>query len=235
MPETIHVVPWIDPVIDTLGHDPRSLYAETFWLPTLGPTSLLLMRHLATRFDDNNDGLDLPVAETSMALGLGPREGNSSPLMRSLLRLVQFDLACQRHDGSAAVRRNVPPVNRRHIRRLPDRLQREHAVYVHSRLSEPPGTTARKKAYRIAFTLVELDEDPASVERVLFTAGFHPSVCRDATTWAVSRHEKAEALDVPDLPDPVPHPPAASTTPAPRIPPPPPGRPVLTIAGETSA
>ena len=45
MPTTLTIVPWIDPIIDTIGHDPRSRYAETFWLPTLGPTSLLLLRH----------------------------------------------------------------------------------------------------------------------------------------------------------------------------------------------
>jgi hypothetical protein len=201
MPETIRVQPWTDPVIDTLGHDPRSLYAETFWLPTLGPTSLLLLRHLAHRFDDHPEGLELPVAETSVMLGLGPREGNSSPLMRSFLRLVQFDLACQKGDGSLAVRRNVAPVSRRHVRRLPEPLQQQHAVYVQSRLSEPPGMHMRKKAYRIAYTLVELDEDPASVERTLFTAGFHPSVCRDATVWACTRRDRAEALNAPAIDD----------------------------------
>jgi hypothetical protein len=33
------IVPWPEPMIDTLGHDPRSLYVETFWLPILGPTT----------------------------------------------------------------------------------------------------------------------------------------------------------------------------------------------------
>ena len=40
MPEAIRVAPWPDPVLDVIGHDPRSWYAETFWLPTLGPTAL---------------------------------------------------------------------------------------------------------------------------------------------------------------------------------------------------
>ena len=50
MPAAIRVMPWPDPVLDVIGHDPRSWYAETFWLPTLGPTALLLLRHLADRF-----------------------------------------------------------------------------------------------------------------------------------------------------------------------------------------
>jgi hypothetical protein len=28
---------WPDPVIHGVGHDPRSAYVETFWLPVLGP------------------------------------------------------------------------------------------------------------------------------------------------------------------------------------------------------
>ena len=37
----IRVEPWPDPVIDELGHDPRSAYVETFWLPVLGPTTTI--------------------------------------------------------------------------------------------------------------------------------------------------------------------------------------------------
>ena len=44
MPSTLTIHPWPDPVIDTLGYDPRSRYVETFWLPTLGPTALQLTK-----------------------------------------------------------------------------------------------------------------------------------------------------------------------------------------------
>ena len=94
MPATLTITPWPDPLLDTLGHDPRSLYVETFWLPTLGPTAVLLLRHLATRFDESPTGVELAVADTSQALGLGQRDGNSSPIVRTLTRLSQFDLAC---------------------------------------------------------------------------------------------------------------------------------------------
>ncbi len=96
MPTTLTIVPWADPVTETLGYDPRSLYAETFWLPTLGPTCLVLMRHLATRFDRSDGasrGIELRVADASLALGVGNREGSSSPIVRTLARLEQFDLA----------------------------------------------------------------------------------------------------------------------------------------------
>ena len=114
MPATLLIKPWHDPVVDTLGHDPRSRYVEQFWLPTLGPTALLLLRHLADRFDHNPDGIELTVVDTSHALGLGQREGSASPIVRTLRRLTQFDLACEDPmSDTVAVRRNVPPVNTR--------------------------------------------------------------------------------------------------------------------------
>ena len=36
---TLAVRPWPDPVIDALGHDPRSAYVEQYWLPILRPPS----------------------------------------------------------------------------------------------------------------------------------------------------------------------------------------------------
>jgi hypothetical protein len=123
-------------LLDTLGHDPRSLYVETFWLPTLGPTAVLLLRHLATRFDESPAGIELPVADTSQALGLGQRDGTSSPIVRTLTRLTQFDLACDNGHGTVAVRRNLPPINRRHVRRLPATLQVAHAEWTEAKLAE---------------------------------------------------------------------------------------------------
>ena len=33
------VRPWVDPVLEQVGYDPRSPYVERFWLGTLGPSS----------------------------------------------------------------------------------------------------------------------------------------------------------------------------------------------------
>lgn len=184
MAASLVVRPWNDALIDTLGHDPRSLYVETFWLPTLGPTALLLLRHLAAQFDQYPDGLTLPLAGTSQALGLGCREGTSSPLVRSLARLAQFDLACDDGRGTIAVRRNVPPINRRHVRRLTPDLQVAHTEWVERQLAEPPQATARRRARRLALALLEQGDDPDHTERVLHTIGFHPSICHESARWA---------------------------------------------------
>ena len=44
--DTISIRPWPDPVIDALGHDPRSSYVETYWLGILGPSTTWLLRRL---------------------------------------------------------------------------------------------------------------------------------------------------------------------------------------------
>ena len=196
MTAAIRVTPWPDPVLDMLGHDPRSWYAETFWLPTLGPTALLLMRHLADRFERNPDGVDLPVADTAAALGLGSREGKSSPLIRSLARLHQFELANPEGNATIAVRRALPPVHRRHVRRLPAALQARHAEWIASQ-NAAPVELARRRARRVALTLVAQGEPIDTVERALHSSGFHPALAYEAVRWA---RERAVELD--DAPDP---------------------------------
>ncbi len=188
---TISIAAWTDPIIDTLGHDPRSEYVERFWLPTLGPTSLLLLRRIAARLECSPDGMAVDIAELSQSLGLGARDGTSSPLMRSFDRLTQFDLACVIKPATYAIRRNVPPVNRRHIRRLPESLQAEHDAWVDIQLGESPLEHARKRARRLAFTLFEQGDEVGGVERTLLGIGFHPSVCRESALWAYDRHMTA--------------------------------------------
>ena len=191
MTATLAIRPWPDPVIDTLGHDPRSIYVERFWLPTLGPTSLLLLRRIAAGLDEHPEGIQLDLGELSQALGLGHREGNSSPVVRSLDRLMQFDLACGEREAGYAVRRSVPPVNRRHVGRLPAPLQDEHHAWAERALAEPPLAIARRRARRLAFTLLEQGDDFDHVERVLHDIGFHPTICRESAEWANERHRHA--------------------------------------------
>jgi hypothetical protein len=183
MPEAIRVAPWPDPVLDVIGHDPRSWYAETFWLPTLGPTALLLLRHLADRFELDPAGVELPVADTAAALGLGPRAGQHSPLIRSLGRLRQFELACNQTETTIAVRRTLPPVHRRHVRRLPAGLQARHEEWTAEQQAKPLDL-ARRRARRFALTLLAQGETLDAVERSLHSAGFHPALAHEAVRWA---------------------------------------------------
>ena len=206
MPATLTIHPWPDPVIDTLGYDPRSRYVETFWLPTLGPTAVLLLRHLADRFDRQAGSIELTVSDTSHALGLGQRDGSSSPIVRTLNRLAQFDLACDDGADEVAVRRNLPPVNRRHLRRLPADVQAAHAEWADATLADAPLETARRNARRIAFTLLEQGDGADHVERVLHSVGFHPAVAHESARWAYDRHRDALQHAVASHPAAVTHP-----------------------------
>ena len=184
MSETIRILPLPDPVVETLGHDPRAPYPERFWLPTLGPTAFLLIRHIAHRFDRAPGGFTLDLGETSRCLGLGERYGRNSPLARSLGRIIQFDLAAHQDDGALAVRRHVPPINRRHVRRLPPSAQQEHDAWVRAHLNASPLAASRRNARRTALLLLGLGDSQPEVEHALGTAGFNPAVARDAATWA---------------------------------------------------
>jgi len=122
----LSIVPWTDPFLDRDGHDPRSPYAERFRLPTLGPSTYLLHRHLVGGFDRRPGGWAFDPLEVSMALGLGPTSSRSAPFGKALVRLVRFRQAEVRPDGALAVRTSLPPLSARQVQRLPPGLQAEH-------------------------------------------------------------------------------------------------------------
>lgn len=188
--------PWPDGVIDALGHDPRSAYVERFWLGILGPSTTWLLRFLANGLDAAPEGFDLDLAATAQALGLGARGGRHSPFMRALSRCCQFDVAEARADGVLAVRRKLPPLNRRQIVRLPPDLAAAHQAWQEAQLQTPAHEQQRRRARRLALSLLELGEDVDDTERQLARWKFHPALCREAAAWAADRH--AQAVHPPD-------------------------------------
>ena len=52
------VLPWHDALIDPIGFDPRSAYVEQFWLGILGPSTVWLLRRIASGFDHFYDAQD---------------------------------------------------------------------------------------------------------------------------------------------------------------------------------
>jgi hypothetical protein len=119
----LRVEPWHDPVIDEVGYDPRSDYVERFWLPVLGPSTTWLLRHFTIRLEESPAGVELDVEDTARSLGLGERLGPNAPFARTLKRCVDFEMAEWRGPQLLAVRIRLPPLARRHLRRLPESLQ----------------------------------------------------------------------------------------------------------------
>ncbi len=217
-PDSVHVVPWHDPLVDRHGHDPRSPYVETFWLPVLGPSTVLLLRRLAGLLDAAPDGFDLDLDDTAAALGLGGRTGRHAPFQRTLERCLAFAVA-ERVGDTLAVRRHLPPLARRHLVRLPSSLQDCHELAVAARREQtgragvpavgddprsadastgpapaPPGPAdPRVRARQLALSLLRMGEDAPAVARHLARWGVHPAATHDAVTWAVARERDPSA------------------------------------------
>lgn len=140
-PDRVTITPWIDPIVDPIGHDPRSGYVERFWLSTLGPTATWLLRRLVEGFDEHPDGYVLDLAVTAQSLGLNYSSGQSSPFAKAFNRCVMFGLAHHCSTGYV-VRRRIPEVARRHLLRMPDELRQAHEVWLAEATTGPPGVTA---------------------------------------------------------------------------------------------
>jgi len=119
----LRVEPWSDALIDEVGYDPRSEYVETFWLPVLGPSATWLLRHFIIRLDESPGGIELDIEDTARSLGLGERLNHNSPFARTIKRCVDFEMAKWLGPRVLAARVRLPPLPRRHARRLPAPLQ----------------------------------------------------------------------------------------------------------------
>lgn len=134
--DPLTVVPLRDPVVEAVGHAPRSVYVESFWLPILGPSAVMAARHLSARLEDAPEGVRVSLAVLARQLGLGAGTGRNAPLIKSLARLTIFGLAVPEGDVYA-LRLAFPPLARRHLRRLAPQL-----VEAHRLLTEGPPRTS---------------------------------------------------------------------------------------------
>jgi hypothetical protein len=186
---TLQVLPWPDPVIDQVGYDPRSRYVERFWLGILGPSATWLMRYLVDGLERSPEGYALDLDECATALGLGRHRGSSSAFPRTIARCCQFGTSRLTPGAALEVRRRLPPLTLRQVRRLSPVLQAEHADWVDRAPAAVDADDLRDQARRLALSLLELGEDNEATERQLHRWRFHPALASEATAWAVERHE----------------------------------------------
>jgi len=190
---TLSVRPWPDPVIDEVGHDPRSPYVEQFWLGVLGPTATWLLRRLVTRLEDSPAGYELDLELTAQELGLGSRAGQNSPFVRSVARCCRFGAAEVVDASTLRVRRKLPPLTRMQVARLPEPLQEAHRSWTEQHAASGAAAVVhmRNRARHLALSLLELGEDGEGTERQLHRWRIHPAMAHDATAWALARHRAA--------------------------------------------
>lgn len=121
----VTIRPWLDPVVDERGHDPRSTYVERYWLGVIGPTATWIVRRFADEFDQSPDGFTIDLDHTATTMGLSFSRGAHSPFGKALHRCVMFGLAMPTEEGFV-VRRRFPTVARRHLDRLPADVRAAH-------------------------------------------------------------------------------------------------------------
>jgi len=186
LPHRLGVMPWLDPVQDATGYEPRSAYVETFWLPIIGPSSTLLLRRLAEEFDDAPDGFEIECASLSREIGLGPRLDRRGALARTLERCTKFQVL-ELQGELLYVRRRLPGLSQRQVAKLGTRLQALH----HSWTITPDDDGAQRRtelvrAAHLARTLLALNESAHDTERQLHQWHFHPSIAWHAVQWALT-------------------------------------------------
>ena len=185
-PEIV-IRPWIDPVVDSVGHDPHSRYVELFWLGILGPTATWLLRRLAFGLEHYPDGYVLDLTETATALGLTFVPGRHGPFLRALQRCVMFGMANEGPNG-LAVRRRIPPLAARQVERLPPHLR----AALDGWRTRPPAAEMlgdRLRAQSVATALLAHGDEPDDVERRLALLGTPPAVAVDAIRAALDARD----------------------------------------------
>lgn len=189
--EAIRITALEDPVVDLLGHDPRSVYVERFWLSILGPSTTFLLRHVAARLDAEPDGFDLDLDDTAAALGLGPSKREVSPFIRAVARTGQFHLSQPCGPGALAVRRHIPPLTRQQVARLKPHLRDAHDAWQQAEHHSPTIEQRQTRARRLALSLLELGETDEATEQQLHRWKVHPAMAHEALRWAHVRRGSA--------------------------------------------
>lgn len=170
--------PWPDPVVESIGFEPRSRYVEMFWLGVLGPSATWLLRRIVDGLDSYPDGYELDLVETALGMGLVFTPGRHGPFSRALQRCVLFGIATNTGDG-LAIRRRVPPLAARHLDRLPEHLRVAHREWMRT----PPTGIDRMRACALAESLAAAGDGPEDIERRLALIGIDARTAGEVA-WA---------------------------------------------------
>ena len=187
-PAALEVVRWPDPRLDGTGHDPRSLYAERFWLGLLGPSALWMMRRFARGLESHPSGFRVSLIDTGRSLGLGDSVARNSSTQRTITRLCQFGLAQRIEPVRLAVRTELPLLNKRQLSRLPESLQSAHTDWTSGRTRDQD----RLRAQAAAEGLAHHGESFEIIERQLRTWGYPSAVAYDAARAAIAEDRRID-------------------------------------------
>lgn len=187
-PAILEVVRWPDPRLDGTGHDPRSLYAERFWLGLLGPSALWMMRRFTRGLESHPGGFRVSLVDTGRSLGLGDSIARNSSTQRTITRLCQFGVAQRIEPVRLAVRTELPVLNRRQLSRLPENLQAAHHDWMAGRTTD----LDVRRAHAAATGLARDGESFDAIERQLRSWGYPAIAAYDAARAAIAEDRHIE-------------------------------------------
>lgn len=159
----------------------RSPYVEKYWTSVLGPTQVLMLRHVADQFDRHPDGFEMRLADASVQLGVSPAGGKGA--LRAFYRLERFRLAAAGH-SLWAVRRSVPVLSRQHLLRLSDDLRASHSKDAGA-AAAVWSEQAAERAGHTALLLARRGESAESIARRLEAMRVPPAACTEAAKAAI--------------------------------------------------
>ena len=168
---SLRILHWRDPILDSHGFGVDSEYAELFWLPTLGPSVLWLLRRVATFLISNNDSVAIESELLGAMLGLKFGKARDSLIEKTIRRCIYFSVARPTGSDSIAFKTSLGPLSQRQLERLPEPLRALHERHAPVDLSTRlirEELQARKIAMTLAQMGVSNDEIPSALERLNF-------------------------------------------------------------------
>lgn len=187
------VRPWVDPVLDQVGYDPRSPYVERFWLGILGPSATWFVRYVADQFDRHPTEFTLDLKDCATAIGIGGNRRPTGHLPRTLARCCEFRVARLVNRHMIEVRPRLAPLTQRQLGRLSEGQRADHERWMADAPHAAHNEVLTERARRLALSLLELGEDVESTERQLERWRFPAELARGAIDWALERGRRTVA------------------------------------------
>ena len=150
-PANLTVVAWPDPTVEARGHKPGSPYVEAVWLGILGPATVLCWSRLS-RIAAVRPGTVVDTSDLAVSLGLSSALGRNAPITRTLNRMVMFG-AAESHGDTVAIRRALPDVPERMVRRLSYTARLAHQRWSTPEVQTPDQLAPPEAAMSIEFKL----------------------------------------------------------------------------------
>ncbi len=199
---------WRDKRRDPYGHDPRSSYAEQFWLSVIGPTTTWFLRLCSDTLEQHGAQPGSAVVnlnEAARVMGVGHHSSGNGVMARTVQRACRFSAARFEGPDTLAIRYRLPLLSPTQLRRLPASQQRRHQEFVGVAAVDRSSIQGEAMARKLALTMLECGESRHSTERHLGRCGFSVRVASDALRWAAAQRcvtssgRRGPGLQVPPL------------------------------------